>query len=366
MTITDNGQLPAQATPPSSVGSSEIIDGSIGVVDLGAGVQDEFVNETGDTMRGDLAFDAYKATFAHAAATGHILETKLAADAGLRYVLQPDGTQRWGDGTGPFDVSAQRGITLSQLGLILNGSLRTNALQVNTTLKKIGAGDVEIDTGNIEMSGSNDINNVRTTNSGRFVGGTQSGYSGGLYQGTNFGLSSIVIGARLFPFVNETVQLRGDGLRFGSGSADTDWRMRRVAPNVVRLDPGDNFQVQQDPTFDDDVVRKKYVDDELAAIETTNTQQYITANGTTAVSASARTVVVNQTVPGAATVQLPAAPAAGRRLDITKRSATGGGNGVTVDGNGKNINGAGSEPLNQQYDSLTLEYSADVGEWMIL
>jgi hypothetical protein len=56
--------------------------------------------------------------------------------------------------------------------------------------------------------------------------------------------------------------LLGPGfLWWGDGVASTDWRMGRTAPNTVALAAGDTLQILQDPVVDNDLVRKKYVDD---------------------------------------------------------------------------------------------------------
>lgn len=62
---------------------------------------------------------------------------------------------------------------------------------------------------------------------------------------------------------------------------------------------------------------------------------------------------------GAKIVKLPASPVTGREVSVAKTDA--GGNAVTVNGNGKNINGAGTSVLSAQYDSEVYLYTGT--EW---
>lgn len=64
----------------------------------------------------------------------------------------------------------------------------------------------------------------------------------------------------------------------------------------------------------------------------------------------------------AVTIYLPASPTGNRRRTITKTDASV--NVVTVNGNGNNINGAASQPLAAQYDSITVEPTGT--EWLIV
>lgn len=70
---------------------------------------------------------------------------------------------------------------------------------------------------------------------------------------------------------------------------------------------------------------------------------------------------VNATA-GALTVYLPEQPSGNRRRTITKTDSSA--NAVTVDGNGFNIDGATTQSLAAQYDSITVEPTGS--EWLIV
>jgi hypothetical protein len=62
--------------------------------------------------------------------------------------------------------------------------------------------------------------------------------------------------------------LASGGLLWGSGAAGHDVRLDRVAANVISLDTGDYFRVQEDPLDNFDVVNKGYLDTTVSAIST--------------------------------------------------------------------------------------------------
>ena len=64
------------------------------------------------------------------------------------------------------------------------------------------------------------------------------------------------------------------------------------------------------------------------------------------------------------TVTLPAAPATGRIVDITDRLGLCNTNNIIIDGNMKNINGAATLTMNQNYASVKLQYNGT--QWNII
>ena len=63
---------------------------------------------------------------------------------------------------------------------------------------------------------------------------------------------------------SDEVALNNDFLAFGPGGAGSlDTILRRAGANTLRFDAGDTLQIQQDPVLDNDLARKKYVDDTL-------------------------------------------------------------------------------------------------------
>jgi len=63
---------------------------------------------------------------------------------------------------------------------------------------------------------------------------------------------------------NANVAVDADGkVRLGSGAGATDWEMQRTAADIVQLGAGDTLRIQQDPVDDNDLARKKYVDDNV-------------------------------------------------------------------------------------------------------
>jgi hypothetical protein len=175
--------------------------------------------------------------------------------------------------------------------------------------------------------------------------------------------NTTVFESRVDGDANARFEIRADGDHlWGPGSSGADVTLVRSSANTLLLGAGDTLQIQQDPVVSDDVARKQYVDDEAALRARTSVQQYVTASGITSITGLIQTVVCDATA-GAQTINLPASPVGGSRVTITKRDAS---NNVTVSGNGNNIDGAASQVLSTQYSSITVEYSPDAGEWMIV
>lgn len=65
---------------------------------------------------------------------------------------------------------------------------------------------------------------------------------------------------------------------------------------------------------------------------------------------------------GAVTIYLPEQPVGNRRRRVIKTDSSA--NAVTVDGNGNSINGASTQSLAAQYDSITVEATGT--EWLIV
>jgi hypothetical protein len=65
-----------------------------------------------------------------------------------------------------------------------------------------------------------------------------------------------------------------------------------------------------------------------------------------------------------ATFTLPAAPTNGRQIIIKDAGGTFGTYNLTVNGNGKNIDGAGTFVMNNNYSSITLYYNGT--QWLII
>ena len=89
-----------------------------------------------------------------------------------------------------------------------------------------------------------------------------------------------------------------------------------------------------------------------------------TSSGAYVVGNTETLIVINKSVAATTTVTLQASPTTGRVLIVKDGKGDAGANNITIDGNGKTIDGAGTKVINTNYDVRRLAYNGT--EWNLI
>lgn len=89
-----------------------------------------------------------------------------------------------------------------------------------------------------------------------------------------------------------------------------------------------------------------------------------TTSGAYVVGTTETFIVINKGTGAATTVTLPTAPNTGRMLIVKDGKGDAAANNITVDGNGKTIDGAGTKVISTNYDLRRLVYNGS--EWNLV